>query len=71
MWVGELNGGALQNNLVIRSSQNPTLAGVAGIPPAFQDQVMQDALTPVVIRYSASVAEAGDTISATSVVMAP
>ena len=71
IWVGELNGGALQNNLVIRSSQNPTLGGSAGIPPAFQNQVIQDALVPVVIRYSSAVAETGDTVNATSSITTP
>ena len=71
MWVGEVNGGTLQNNLVIRSSQNPNLGGVYGIPAALQGQVMQDALTPVVIHYSSSVVESGDTISATSPITAP
>src|SRR5579872_365606 len=71
IWIGELNGGTLQNNLVIRSSQNPTLGGVAGIPTAFQSQVMQDALVPVVIHYSTSVAEIGDMISASSPITAP
>lgn len=71
IWVGELNGGTLQNNLVIRSSQNPTLGGGAGIPPAFQNQVMQDALVPVVIRYSSAVAETRDTVNATSSITAP
>jgi hypothetical protein len=71
IWVGELNGGTLQNNLVIRSNQNPTLGGVAGIPAAFQNQVMQDALVPVVIQYSSSVAETADTVNATSSIAAP
>jgi len=71
IWVGELNGGTLQNNLVIRSNQNPTLGGIAGIPPPFQNQVMQDALVPVVIHYSSAVAEIGDPISATSPITAP
>ncbi|HWB82952.1 MAG TPA: BACON domain-containing carbohydrate-binding protein [Bryobacteraceae bacterium] len=71
IWVGELNGGVLQNNLVIRSNQNPALGGVFGIPPPFQNQVRQDALTPVVIRYSALVAETADVVSAASDITAP
>ena len=71
IWIGELNGGTLQDNLVIRSSQNPTLGGTSGIPAQFASQVMQDALVPVVIHYSSAVAEVGDTISATSPIMAP
>lgn len=71
LWVGELNGGTLQNNLVIRSSQNPTLGGTFGIPQQFAAQVTQDALVPVVMRYSSSVNEIGDTVSATSNITAP
>jgi len=71
IWVGELNGGTLQNNLVIRSNQNPTLGGIAGIPPPFQNQVMQDALMPVVVHYNSAVAEIGDMISATSPITVP
>ncbi len=71
IWIGELNGGTLQNNLVIRSSQNPTLGGTFGIPTQFQAQVMEDALVPVVIHFSSSVTEVSDTVSATSSVIAP
>jgi len=71
IWIGELNGGLLQNNLVIRYSQNPELGGVAGIPPLFQTQVTQDALLPVVIHYSSTVTETSDTVSATSTITAP
>ena len=71
IWVGELNGGTLQNNLVIRYSQNPTLSDSFGIPYQFENQVMQDALVPVVIHYSSAVAEIGDTINATSPITAP
>jgi hypothetical protein len=71
MWIGELNGGTLNNNLVIRSSQDP--AWEIGAPMAAVDLniVMQDALEPVVIGYSTSVVETGDTISATSRITAP
>ncbi len=71
IWIGELNGGTLQNNLVIRYSQNPTLGGTWGIDAQDLNQVMQDALVPVVIHYSSAVAEIGDTISATSPITAP
>lgn len=76
IWLGEVDGGTLQNNLVIRSSQNPTLGTsitdpAVGIPVPLKSQVAQDALTPVVIRYSSSVVETGDTVSATSNITAP
>jgi hypothetical protein len=71
IWIGELNGGTLNNNLVIRYSQNPTLGGIFGIAGQDQAQVMQDATVPVVIHYSSSVAESGDTVSATSNILAP
>ena len=71
IWVGELTGGVLQNNLVIRSSQNPTLGGVAGIPTAFQTEVMQDALLPEVVHFSSAVNQTNETITATSKITAP
>ena len=71
IWVGELDGGLVRNNLVIRSSQNPTLGGVAGIPVAFQNEVMQDALVPEVIHFSSAVNQTNETISATSGITAP
>ena len=71
MWIGEVNGGTLQNNLVIRYSQNPTLGGTWGVDSSNLSEVQQDALLPVVIRSSTGVSETGDTISATSSVVAP
>jgi hypothetical protein len=71
IWIGELNGGSLNNNLIIRYSQNPTLGGVAGIATQDQSQVMADALVPVVVHYSSSVVETGDTTASTSTITAP
>jgi hypothetical protein len=71
IWIGELNGGTLRNNLVIRSNQNPALGGTFGIPPPFADQVRQDALQPVVIRYSTAIDEIGDIVNASSSITAP
>lgn len=70
MWIGELNGGTLQNNLVIRWNQHPEF-GVLGISPQFYDQVVQDFAIPVVMHYSSSVTETSETISATSSITAP
>jgi hypothetical protein len=71
MWIGELNGGTLTNNLAIRYSRNPTFGGVYGVPPENQNQVIQDALLPVVTDYSPPVVETADTISAASGISAP
>jgi hypothetical protein len=71
IWIGEVASGALQNNLVIRSSQNPTFGGTFGIPVSFAPQVTQDALIPVVFQNSASVSETGDIVSTTSNITAP
>jgi len=71
IWIGELNSGALDNNLVIRYSQNPTLGGTWGIDSQDLNQILQDALLPLVTHYSSSVLVAGNTISATSPITAP
>jgi hypothetical protein len=70
VWIGELNGGILQNNLVIRWNQHPELP-IWGIGPSFQTQVLQDFSSPVVIHYSSSVTESGDTDAAASTISAP
>jgi len=71
MWIGELNGGTLSNNLVIRSSQDPAWEIGVPLPGKDVNMLLQDALEPVVIVYSTSVAETGDTIGATSPISAP
>jgi parallel beta-helix repeat protein len=71
LWVGELNSGTLQNNLLIRSNENPTLGGVYGISVPLWTEVQQDAVLPEVIGYASSVTETNDTVSATSNVTAP
>jgi uncharacterized protein (TIGR03437 family) len=71
LWIGELSGGTLENNVVIASNQTPTLGGLFGIPTQFQSQVTQDSTTPIVIRYSTGVAQTGDTVSAISSFTAP
>lgn len=70
IWVDELNGGTLQNNLVIRWNQHPEFA-VYGIPPEFYQMVVDDRAVPVVIHYSTGVVETGDTISSNSPITAP
>jgi hypothetical protein len=70
IWIGELNGGSLQNNLIIRWNQHPEFA-VFGIPPAFYQQVVDDRALPVAIRYSTGVTETGDVISSSSIITAP
>jgi hypothetical protein len=57
IWVGELNGGTIQNNLIYRYSQNTGLGGLFGIPPSFQSQVSSDASLPIVVHYSSNITE--------------
>ncbi len=54
IWVGELNGGTIENNLIGKYDLHPEL-GVWGIPPQFLSQVVQDFASPIVIRYSSEV----------------
>jgi Putative binding domain, N-terminal len=71
VWLGEVNGGNLEDNMVIRSNRNPTLGGLWGIPPPFQQMVMQDAMEPVVVHYSAGVVESSNTVETNSTIAAP
>jgi uncharacterized protein (TIGR03437 family) len=72
IWAGELNGGTIQNNLVIRYSQNSMLGGLFGVPPQFQSEVAQDSLLPIVINSSSTgVADLSNTTSVTSPITAP
>ncbi|HEY2383297.1 MAG TPA: FG-GAP-like repeat-containing protein [Terriglobia bacterium] len=70
IWIGEVNGGTLQNNLVIRWNQHPEFA-VYGIPAEFTQQVIDDRAVPVVIHYSNGVVETGDVTGSTSTIAAP
>jgi hypothetical protein len=70
IWIGEVNGGSLQNNSIIRWNQHPEFA-VFGIPAAFYQQVVDDRALPVAIRYSTGVVETGDVISSSSTITAP
>jgi len=71
IWIGELNGGVLNKNLIIRYSQNPTLGGVAGLAVQDRATANADALLPLAIHYSSSVTETENTIAATSPITAP
>jgi hypothetical protein len=70
IWIGEVDGGTVQNNLIIRWNQHPEFA-VWGIPPQFYQQVVDDRAVPVVIRYSTGVQEIGNTISSSSPITVP
>jgi Putative binding domain, N-terminal len=70
IWIGELNGGTLQNNLIIRWDQHPELP-VYGVSFQTKTQLLQDFQLPVAIRYNSTVTESGDTTSAMSTIMAP
>jgi uncharacterized protein (TIGR03437 family) len=71
IWVGELNGGTIQNNTILRSSQQPTLGGTFGIPGTFVNQVTQDALQPLVMHYDSNININNNTIAANSSITAP
>ncbi len=72
LWINGLSGGTLNNNLIIRYSQNPAAYwGGSGLAPQDQILVMPDILLPVAIHNSSSVVETSDTISATSNIIAP
>ncbi|HLJ17134.1 MAG TPA: right-handed parallel beta-helix repeat-containing protein [Bryobacteraceae bacterium] len=70
VWVGELNGGTIENNAVVRNSQNPTLGGLYGIQSQFCTQVSQDSLLPIVVRYSTGVSQSANTSSAAALSVA-
>jgi uncharacterized repeat protein (TIGR01451 family) len=70
IWIGELNGGVLQNNLIVRWDQHPELP-VWGIPGQFLTQVLQDFASPIVTHYSSAVTELNNTTAATSPITAP
>jgi hypothetical protein len=55
IWIGELNGGSIQNNLIGPFNEHPELP-IWGIPPPFTTQVIQDFASPIVIRYSIGIA---------------
>jgi hypothetical protein len=71
IWVGELNGGTIQNNLVIRYSQNTGLGGLFGIPPQFQSMVSSDSKLPIVVEFSSNITNQDNTTSSSSPITAP
>lgn len=72
IWLGEVASGTLQNNLILRSSQAPNLSGVYGIPTTQLDtEVMQDALQPLVVRYSGAVTQTGNVFASSSPITTP
>jgi hypothetical protein len=72
IWMGDVNGGTIQNNVILRYSQNPTLNGTFGIPTqALADLVTQNALLPLVTPYSTGIATTNNTIDAISTIADP
>jgi hypothetical protein len=71
IWLGEVSNGTLENNLLIRSNRHPMLADTWGIPAPFVNQVMEDALAPLVVHYSGGVKETGNTVDAQSPILTP
>jgi hypothetical protein len=71
IWVGELNGGTIENNLVIRYSQNTGLGGLFGIPPPFQAMVSSDSKLPIAVEFSSNITNQDNTTSSSSPITAP
>jgi hypothetical protein len=71
IWVGELGGGTIQNNLVIRYSQNTGLGGLFGIPPQFRAMVSSDSLLPIAVEFSSNITNEDNTTSSSSPITAP
>jgi len=70
IWVGELNGGSIQNNVVIRWNQHPELP-LFGIPPQFQNQVLADFPLPIVVHYNTGVTSQNNSTASSSSITAP
>jgi hypothetical protein len=70
VWVGETNGGTIENNLVIRWYQYPELP-IFGVAPKFASQVTQDFSSPIVVHYSSGIVNQNNTTSMTSPISAP
>lgn len=70
IWVGELNGGSITNNLVARWYENPSLP-IWGVPSQFVTQVEQDFSSPLVLHYDTGVTSSNNATDATSTVTTP
>ena len=71
VWLGEVAGALLENNLIIRSNRKPTLGGTYGISPTFASIVTHDATVPVAIRYSSEITQSGNVVEASSSIESP
>ena len=69
IWIGELNGGLIQNNRIIRWDRHPELP--LWIPPQYAAQAEEDRHVPIVIRYSSAVTNQNNTTEMTSSISAP
>ncbi|MBI3493165.1 MAG: right-handed parallel beta-helix repeat-containing protein [Acidobacteria bacterium] len=54
VWIGDLDGGAVQDNVIVRWNQHPELP-YFGVSAPMQAQLMQDATHALVIRLSVNV----------------
>ena len=70
IWVGEVNGGTINNNTIGLYDQKPELP-VWGIPSQFLTQVTRDFASPIVVRYSTGVTSQSTAISPTFRVLVP
>jgi hypothetical protein len=64
IWVGEVNGGAIQRNRIIGHNRHAELP-IWGIPPPFVAQVLSDFAVPLVVRYSTGVTTLDNVIRTT------
>jgi hypothetical protein len=71
IWAGELNGGTIQNNLVIRYSQDTGLGGLYGVPPPFPSMVSADSKLPIAVEFSSNITKQNNTTSSSSPITAP
>jgi len=62
IWIGQLNGGTVQDNVIVRWNQHPELPYL-GVSAATQAQLVQDAKQAVVTRLSSNVTATNNSVS--------
>jgi hypothetical protein len=65
VWIGQLDGGTVQDNVIVRWNQHPELP-YFGVPAQTQAQLVQDATQPVVTRLSSNVTTTNNSVSAST-----
>jgi hypothetical protein len=69
IWIDALNGGLVQNNVIVRWFQHPELP-IFGIDSTDRPIVLADISQPLTVRFSGNVTLADNTIDATSTLAA-